>query len=88
MKNKVTTMPTRNEVYDKICELLKPYNPKNRPIEMSSGIMSDLEVDSTAVFDIIMGLEDHYDISIPMEMVSDIKTVGELTSAIIQLTSE
>jgi len=81
-------MPTREDVYDKICELLKPYNPKNRPIEMSSGIMSDLEVDSTAVFDIIMGLEDHYDISIPMEMVSDIKTVGELTSAIIQLTSE
>ncbi len=80
-------MPTRDEVYDKICELLKPYNPKNRPIEMSSGIMTDLEVDSTAVFDIIMGLEDHYDISIPMEMVSDIKTVGELTTAIIQLTS-
>ena len=80
-------MPTREEAYDKICELLKPYNPKNRPIEMSSGIMSDLEVDSTAVFDIIMGLEDHYDISIPMEMVSDIKTVGELSSAIIELTS-
>ncbi len=81
-------MPTREDIYDKICELLKPYNPKNRPIEMSSGIMSDLEVDSTAVFDIIMGLEDHYDVSIPMEMVSDIKTVGELASAIIQLTSE
>ena len=81
-------MPTREEAYDKICELLKPYNPKNRPIEMSSGIMSDLEVDSTAVFAIIMGLEDHYDISIPMEMVSDIKTVGELSSAIIELTSK
>jgi len=81
-------MPTREDAYDKICELLKPYNPKNRPIEMSSGIMSDLEVDSTAVFDIIMGLEDHYDISIPMEMVSDIKTVGELASAIIELTSK
>ena len=76
------------EAYDKICELLKPYNPKNRTIEMNSGIMSDLEVDSTAVFDIIMGLEDHYDISIPMEMVSDIKTVGELSAAIVQLTSE
>ena len=80
--------PTREEIYDKICELLKPYNPKNRPIEMSSGIMSDLEVDSTAVFDIIMGLEDHFDISIPMEMVSDIKTVGELTTAIKELTSK
>ena len=80
--------PTLDEAYAKICELLKPYNPKSRPIEMNSGIMSDLEVDSTAVFDIIMGLEDHYDISIPMEMVSDIKTVGELSAAIVQLTSE
>ena len=52
--------PTREEIYDKICELLKPYNPKNRPIEMSSGIMSDLEVDSVAVFDLVMGIEDHY----------------------------
>jgi len=77
-----------NEVYDKICELLKPYNPKNHPINRSSGIMSDLEVDSTAVFDVIMGLEDHYDISIPMEMVSDIKTVGELGNAIKELTAE
>jgi len=82
------SQPTREEIYEKICELLKPYNPKNHPIEMSSGIMSDLEVDSVAVFDLVMGLEDHYDISIPMEMVSDIKTVGELTTAIKELTSE
>ena len=79
--------PSRDDIYDKICELLKPYNPKNHPIELSSGIMSDLEVDSVAVFDIVMGLEDHYDISIPMEMVSDIKTVGELINAIVQLTT-
>jgi acyl carrier protein len=49
--------------------------------------MSDLEVDSVAVFDLIMELEDHYDISIPMEMVSDIKTVGELVLAVKGLTA-
>jgi len=80
--------PTQTEIFDKICELLKPYNPENRPITMSSGIVSDLEVDSVAVFDLVMGLEDFYDISIPMEMVSDIKTVGELMAAIKQLTTE
>ena len=79
--------PSDSEIYDKICELLKPYNPKNHPIERSSGIMSDLEVDSVAVFDFIMELEDHYDISIPMEMVSDIKTVGELELAVKGLTA-
>ena len=81
------TAPTDSEIFNKICELLKPYNPKNHPIENSSGIMSDLEVDSVAVFDVIMELEDHYDISIPMEMVSDIKTVGELVTAVRGLTA-
>ncbi|PHS36956.1 MAG: acyl carrier protein [Robiginitomaculum sp.] len=65
-----------------------PYNPKNHVIIRQSGIVTDLEVDSTAVFDLIMGLEDFYDISIPMEMVSDIKTVGELVVAVQQLTAE
>lgn len=80
--------PEQMEIFEKIKELLKPYNPENRPILMSSGIVSDLEVDSVAVFDLVMGLEDFYDISIPMEMVSDIKTVGELVNAIIQLTAK
>ncbi len=74
-----------DQIFDKVCELLKPYNPENRPITMQSGIVSDLEVDSVAVFDLVMGLEDYYDVSIPMEMVSDIKTVGELIAAIKQL---
>ena len=81
-------MPQKEEIFEKVCELLKPYNPENRPITLQSGIVSDLEVDSVAVFDLVMGLEDHYDVSIPMEMVSDIKTVGELCAAIKQLAEE
>jgi len=81
-------MPDQDEIFSKVCELLKPYNPENRPITLQSGIVSDLEVDSVAVFDLVMGLEDHYDVSIPMEMVSDIKTVGELCTAIKQLAEE
>lgn len=77
--------PTHEQVFAKICKLLIPYNPKNHLITLQSGIVTDLEVDSTAVFDLIMGLEDFYDISIPMEMVSDIKTVGELVYATKQL---
>jgi len=50
-----------------------------------SGIVSDLEVDSVAVFDLVMELEDHYDISISMEQVSDIKTVGELVICVKEL---
>ncbi len=85
---KTSPAPTHEHIFDKICELLVPYNPKKHVITLQSGIVTDLEVDSTAVFDLIMGLEDFYDISIPMEMVSDIKTVGELVNATRQLTQE
>ncbi len=81
------TAASKDEIFAKICEVLAPYNPENRPISLTSGIVSDLEVDSVAVFDLVMALEDHYDVSIPMEMVSDIKTVGELVNAIKQLIS-
>jgi len=77
--------PTREQIFDKICELLKPYNPQKRTISLQSGIVSDLEVDSVAVFDLVMELEDHYDVSISMEQVSDIKTVGELVSCVNEL---
>lgn len=80
--------PTRENIFDKICELLKPYNPENRPIKLTTGIVSDLEVDSVAVLDFVMELEDHYDISITTELVSDIKTVGEMVNVITELTSE
>jgi len=79
------SQPTREQIFDKICELLKPYNPQSRAITLQSGIMSDLEVDSVAVFDLVMELEDHYDVSISMEQVSDIKTVGELVNCVKQL---
>ena len=81
-------MPTDQQIFDKICELLRPYNVKSKPILRTSGIMSDLEVDSTAVFDLIMELEDHYDISIPMEVITDVKTVGELVAAIRELLEQ
>lgn len=77
--------PTRDDIFEKIKDLLAPYNKEKREISLQSGIVSDLEVDSVAVFDLVMELEDHYDISISMEMVSDIKTVGELVNCVNSL---
>jgi len=44
--------------------------------------MADLEIDSVAVLDVVMELEDKFDISVPLELVPKIKTIGDLTSQI------
>ena len=47
-------------------------------------IGSDIEIDSVDVFDVVMELEEFYDISLPMETTSEIQTIGELAGAVEQ----
>jgi acyl carrier protein len=45
-------------------------------------IITDLEIDSVSLLDVVMDIEDNYDISIPVNTISEIKTIGELVDAI------
>ena len=81
-------MATREKddlVFHKACELLKPYNKKNLPLKMETHITADLEIDSVAVLDLIMEVEDAYGISIPMNSIAEIHTLGDLVQAIHDL---
>ena len=69
-------------IFQRVCTLLGPYNRNNVAITPQTVIVSDLEVDSVAVFDLIMEVEDSYDITFPMETVSEMKSVADLVSTI------
>ncbi len=61
-----------------------------RPIEISddTNIARDLGLDSLAIMNFIMALEDEYDISIPLDRVAQVETVGDLVEAIEELRSK
>ena len=61
-----------------ICELLGPYNPEGKPLAAETDIPAELNIDSVGVLDFIMEVEDHFDIEIPMNVVSETRTVGDL----------
>ena len=60
-----------------------------RRIEISdaTNIARDLGLDSLTTMNFIMALEDEYDISIPLDRVAQVETVGDLVQAIEQLRS-
>jgi acyl carrier protein len=60
-----------------------------RPVEISddTNIARDLGLDSLAIMNFIMALEDEYDISIPLDRVAQVETVGDLVTAIEELRS-
>lgn len=47
-------------------------------ITMDSSLVDDLDADSLDVVDLIMSLEEEFDIEIPDEEIEEIKTVGDI----------
>jgi acyl carrier protein len=80
--------PTRPEVMAEICRQLEPFQTEDgRPIMGATVISKDLSIDSLAVMDMVMDLEDQFDVSIPMNVVAEIQTVDELADTILALSA-
>ena len=50
--------------------------------------MRTLGLDSTTLVDIILDVEDEFDVSVPLNALSDVQTAGELATLIHGLTEE
>ncbi len=70
-------------VADKVVELIS--KQLNRPVEevtVDKEIVKDLGADSLDVVEMLMSLEEEFDISVPEEDAVNIKTVGDIISLI------
>jgi acyl carrier protein len=71
-------------VIEDIYQLLGPFNTQGIELTEATDINADLNVDSVIILDFIMTLEDNYDISIPLNLLADVRTVGELAATVEQ----
>lgn len=79
---------SRDDVIGEIRRHLAPFQNGDAPIVGETVISKDLTIDSLAVMDMIMELEDRFDITIPLNAVAEIHTVNELADTILKLHSE
>ena len=70
-------------VFDKVKELIsEQLDVKAYDITEASNIQDDLGADSLDVVDLVMALEDEFDVEIPEDQVENIKTVGDIVKFI------
>lgn len=79
---------SRDDVQADICRRLEPFRTDSRAVTGATVITKDLSIDSLAVMDMVMELEDTYDISIPLNVVAEIHTVDELTDTVLKIRGE
>ncbi|MEM8948756.1 MAG: acyl carrier protein [Pseudomonadota bacterium] len=76
------------DLVNQVIAVLQKFDKTGKTIESGTDIAAELDLDSLAVMDVIMELEDSLDISIPLNLIPDIKTVGDLADTIGQLKEE
>ncbi len=65
-----------------VVELLMRRVPAGVQVSAETRIAGGLGLDSVAILDFIMDLEDRFDISIPLDRVAEAQTVAELGRAV------
>jgi acyl carrier protein len=70
------------EIMDAVCELLQQHNPRNIRLRPETKITSELNIDSVEVMDLVMEIEQKFDIDIPISMLSDVETIGDLARVV------
>ncbi|HLF21949.1 MAG TPA: acyl carrier protein [Aestuariivirga sp.] len=65
-----------------ICELLQSFNTNGTALKPETDISTDLNIDSVTVMDFVMEVEDRFDIEIPLNMLSETRTIAELAQVV------
>ncbi len=69
-------------VFSDIKALLARNRPTETPIAPETELAADLNIDSVAAMDLIMEIEDRFEIDIPVNQVGDMRTVGDLVALV------
>jgi acyl carrier protein len=65
-----------------VIAVLERYNTARHAIVPGTDLAADLNVDSVAAMDLIMEIEDRFEIDIPINLVSDMTTVADLVALV------
>ncbi len=77
-----------SDVRAAVLEVLGPFNETAVTLEGGTRFTEDLNFDSLLVMEFIAALEDRLDISVPLNVLPDIETVGQLVVTAQEIVRE
>lgn len=80
--------PTSEEIARDTLEILRRVGRPGITPTLESEFQADLQFDSIQVIELVAELEDHFNVSIPLNELPKIKTVADMTVALSRLMQE
>jgi acyl carrier protein len=69
-------------IVEDLCEMLQRYNKDGIELTGNTSLGSELNIDSVEVMDLIMEVEEKFDIDIPINLISDVERIEDLAKLI------
>jgi acyl carrier protein len=78
-------MQSKADILDQLYELVSPYS--RVPIELGAetGLINEVGLDSVKVMELMTQIEDHFDISVPLNILTTVHTIGDLAEQLQKL---
>ena len=81
-------MSDRAAIFARLVELIAPLNKKGVAIAEGTSFANDLEFDSLTVMDLVANIEDEWDIVIPLNLLPELETVGQVADAVARMADK
>ena len=78
-------MPGYENILHALNQILKPFVPQDQDIDEDTDLVADLGLDSLKVMKIVESVEDSFDISIPLNVLPEVRTVKDFVLKIQQI---
>jgi acyl carrier protein len=79
-------MPEYNELIARIYDVLQPFVKPEIELTEDSELVAELGLSSLQVMTLIENIEDDFDISVPLNILPDIRTIRDLANQLMKLT--
>ena len=74
---------TPEGVLGEIRSLLEPYNPNGVDISLETDFSSELNIDSVAAMNLVMEIEDKFELDIPINLLPDMNSPKDLVDIVL-----
>ena len=81
-------MENYQDILNQLFEIIKPSVKDGRQLEENTDLVADLGLDSLKVMTLVEEVEDQFDISIPLNILANVRTIKDFALQLQQLTKE
>jgi acyl carrier protein len=78
-------MQLKEKITKEVIEILRPLVPEGQQVNAETDLVADLGLDSLKVMKMVETVEDSFDISIPLNILPDVRTVSDFVLEIQKL---